>query len=72
MAKRKVRARKGIDSLEKQIEIHKQKLEKAKEEGKLELADYYVDEIKSFEEARERREKLILPRKQRIKHKIKE
>ncbi|MFH1592082.1 MAG: hypothetical protein ABIB47_01810 [Candidatus Woesearchaeota archaeon] len=67
MVKRKVRARKGVDSLTKQIEIHKQKLEKAREEGKLELADYYVDEIKSLEEAKEKKERLLLPRKQRIK-----
>jgi len=67
MGKRKVRARKGVDSLEKQIETHKQKLEKAREEGKLELADYYVKEIKSLEEAKERKERLMLPRKRRIK-----
>ena len=67
MAKRKVRARKGIDSLEKQIEIHKQKLEKASGQGKLELANYYIDEIKSLEEAKERKERLLLSRKQRMR-----
>ena len=67
MVKRKVRTKKGVDSLKEQIEIHKQKLEKAKEDGKLELADYYVGEIKSLEEAKERKERLMLPRKKRIK-----
>ena len=67
MVKRKVRTKKGVDSLKEQIEIHKQKLEKAKEDGKLELDDYYVGEIKSLEEAKERKERLMLPRKKRIK-----
>ena len=38
--KRKKRLKKVIESLKKQIDIHKEKLKKAIEEGKEELASY--------------------------------
>lgn len=38
---RKKRAKKGIKSLEEQISEHTAKLEKAYEEGRIELSSYY-------------------------------
>ena len=39
--KRKKRLEKGIKSISDEIKCHEEKREKAKEEGKLELAGYY-------------------------------
>ena len=47
MAKREKRLEKGIESLKKRIEEHKEKREKAKKEGKQELEDYYAREIEA-------------------------
>jgi hypothetical protein len=59
MAKREKRLQKGIDSLEKQIEIHKDKKENASFLGKKDLERYYDKEIEKLEERRrERQEKL--------------
>ena len=47
-----------IESIEKQIDIHKNiKLQKAKEEGNIELAGYYEKEIKRLEEQLKEKEK---------------
>ncbi len=35
-----------IESLKKGVEIHEEKLEKAKEKGEIELEDYYTKELK--------------------------
>jgi glucosamine-6-phosphate deaminase len=48
MVNRKKRLRKGIGSLQKQIELHEQKLKQAEKEGRLELAGYYEKEIKKI------------------------
>ena len=45
MAKRKKRLEKGIESLERQIKLHEDKKANALEEGKIELARYYIKEI---------------------------
>lgn len=45
MTNRKKRLKKGIESLEKQIKLHEEKLNEAKKEGKIELTDYYEKEI---------------------------
>ena len=55
MVKRKKRLERGIKSLNKQIEIHKEKKEKAAEEGKLELEKYYAGEIEEFKRVREKK-----------------
>ncbi len=52
MVKRKKRLEKGVESLEKQIMLHEEKRQKAIEEGRLELADYYLKEISSQEKAK--------------------
>lgn len=41
MPSRKRRLKKGIESLQKQILLHEEKLKHAEKEGKLELAGYY-------------------------------
>ncbi|MBU4201807.1 MAG: hypothetical protein L6243_03450 [Candidatus Altiarchaeales archaeon] len=39
------RVKKGIDSLEKQLELHKEKLRQATEDGRYDLVNYYEKEI---------------------------
>lgn len=56
MAKREKRLKKGIDSLQEQIEIHKVKKQIAEELGQEELARYYGKEIESLKKRREERE----------------
>ncbi len=59
MSKKKYK--KGIGSIEKQIDIHKNiKLKKAIEEGNIELAGYYEKEIKRLEEQLMEKEKKII------------
>ena len=59
MAKRKKRLEKGINSIEKQIEIHRIKEEQAVEQGKIELAGYYHKEIERMKEAEERKRRQL-------------
>lgn len=59
MPSRKKRLKKGIESLEKQIEIHKEKKKMAEEEKKLELVDYYKKEILSIKETKRKKEELL-------------
>jgi len=54
--KRKKRLEKGIQSIEEEIEIHKKKMQEAKEEGNLELVDYYNKEISGLEKTKDRKE----------------
>ena len=66
MSKKKYK--KGIESIEKQIDIHRNiKLEKALEEGNVELAGYYEKEIKRLEEQLREKEIKLLPRSKRMK-----
>ena len=70
MSKKKYK--KGIESIEKQIDIHKHvKLKKAIEEGNIELASYYEKEIKRLEEQLREKEIKLLPRSKRLKLKKK-
>ncbi|MEK6871544.1 MAG: hypothetical protein AABX16_01440 [Nanoarchaeota archaeon] len=56
--KRQKRLEKGIESLQKQIEIHKDKLNKAKEDGNEDLVKYYEKDITNLEnEKNKKREK---------------
>lgn len=54
--KRKKRAKKSIKSLEKQIELHKEKQREAFEKGNEELYDYYEKELDKFENEKKRKE----------------
>lgn len=59
MANRKKRLKKGIESIEEEIEKHQEKREKAIEEGKIELSDYYGKEIESLKRAKNKKEKML-------------
>ena len=59
MPKRKKRLEKGIGSIMKQIDIHKQKLEDAKSAGNIGLVDYYEKELKSLKIAVERKQAML-------------
>lgn len=59
MSNRKKRLIKGIESLKKQIEIHEEKRQQAKEEGEIELEEYYGFEIDNLRKVREQKEKLL-------------
>ena len=64
----KKRYKKGIESLKKEISIHRgKKLQKALEEGNLELAGYYEKEIKRLQEQLMEKEEKLLPRNKRLK-----
>lgn len=56
--KREKRLQKGIESLEKQKEIHEEKRRIAEELGQEELEGYYIKEINAFERRiKDRKEK---------------
>jgi len=59
MAKRKKRLEKGIESLEEQKRIHKEKRKRAEEAGDEELVGYYDKEIGKFEREIEKKEEKI-------------
>ena len=59
MVNRKKRLKKGIESLEKQIEIHEEKLKKAIEEDNIELAEYYKKEVNAKKKDKEEKERLL-------------
>ena len=64
----KKKYKKGIESIGKQIDIHRNvKLQRALEEGNEELAGYYKKEIKRLEEQLKEKEIKLLPRGKRIK-----
>ncbi|MEK6824374.1 MAG: hypothetical protein AABX12_05505 [Nanoarchaeota archaeon] len=56
MAKRKKRLERGIRSIKNQIELHKEKRERAETEENEELTRYYDKEIKALEERKKDRE----------------
>jgi len=57
--KRKKRLKKGIESIERQIEIHEEKLKEAVKKGDEELVGYYDKEIIRLEkEENKKKEKL--------------
>ena len=56
MVKRKKRLEKGVISLNKQIEIHKKKMEIAKELGQEELVNYYTKEMEALTKRKLNRE----------------
>jgi len=69
----KKKYKKGVESIKKQIDIHKNiKFKKAKEEGNIELAGYYEKEIKRLEEQLIEKQEKLLPRSERIKLKTKQ
>lgn len=59
MANRKKRLQKGIESLEKQIKIHEEKLRKAKKEDSIKLAEYYQKEIAAKKRDKEEKQRIL-------------
>ncbi|MBI2542283.1 hypothetical protein HYV80_06245 [Candidatus Woesearchaeota archaeon] len=59
MANRKKRLQKGINSLDKQIKLHEEKLKKAGEEDNIELIGYYKKEINAKKKDKEEKERLL-------------
>ncbi|MFA5259576.1 MAG: hypothetical protein WC979_08155 [Candidatus Pacearchaeota archaeon] len=53
MPKREKRLKKGIESIEEQIEIHRNKLKKAKEDNNEYLEKYYEKELDSLEKVKD-------------------
>ena len=49
MVKRKKRLSRGIESIDKQIELHEEKKKKAHNKGNIELEQYYGKEIENLE-----------------------
>jgi len=49
---RKKRLEKGIKSIEEEIKNHEEKMIKSREDGKLELSDYYIKEIKGLKKTK--------------------
>lgn len=59
MANRKKRLQKGIESIEKQIQLHEEKLRKAEEEDNMGLADYYKKEIIAKKRDKEEKQRIL-------------
>ena len=59
MTNRKKRLQKGIESLEKQIRLHEEKLKKAREEDNIELTGYYKKEIDSKKKDMEEKQRIL-------------
>lgn len=57
--KRKKRLEKGIESIKKQIDIHRQKLEEAREKGADELVDYYERDLDRLEKQKSQKEEKL-------------
>lgn len=53
MPRREKRLKKGIESIEEQIKIHRNKLKKAKEDNDESLERYYEKELESLEKAKD-------------------
>ena len=59
MTNRKKRLQKGIQSLEKQINLHEEKLKKDYEEENVELTGYYKKEIEAKKKDKEEKERML-------------
>ena len=59
MANRKKRLQKGIESLEKQIRLHEEKLRSAEEEDNIGLAEYYKKEIEAKKRDKEEKQRIL-------------
>ena len=59
MVNKKKRLQKGIKSIEKQIKLHEEKLNKAEEEDNVGLAGYYKKEMESKKKDKEEKERLL-------------
>ena len=63
----KNRIKKGIESIDKQIALHKEKLKKAKSSEDTGLTEYYEKELDHFEQIKEKKKKKLVPKLKRKK-----
>jgi len=59
MANRKKRLKKGIDSIQNQIDIHRKKKSLAEDSGNEELGRYYLKEIEAKERAKKEKKAML-------------
>ena len=59
MVNRKKRLQKGIESLEKQINLHEEKLKKAEEDDNIELANYYKKELEAKKRDKNEKQRML-------------
>ena len=59
MANRKKRLQKGIESLDKQIMLHEEKLKRAEKEENIEFAGYYRKEISAKKKDKEEKQRIL-------------
>jgi len=59
MTNRKKRLKKGIESLQEQIDIHAEKKNLAEDSGQEELVEYYTGEIEAKEKAKKEKEAML-------------
>lgn len=59
MVNRKKRLEKGIESLNKQIKVHKEKREEAMSDENIDLEKYYAKEIEGLEKTKEKKQKQL-------------
>ena len=59
MTNRRKRLVKGIESLQEQIELHKEKKNKAEENGDEELMRYYEKEIAAKEKTKQEKQEIL-------------
>lgn len=59
MANRKKRLQKGIESLEKQIRLHEEKLRRAEEGDNIGLAEYYKKELSAKKKDKEEKQRIL-------------
>lgn len=59
MTNRKKRLQKGIESIERQIQLHEEKLNKAEKEDSIELAGYYRKEIAAKKKDMEEKRRIL-------------
>jgi len=59
MVNRKKRLQRGIESLEKQLRLHEEKLAHAEQEDNIELAEYYKKEIAAKKRDKEEKQRIL-------------
>lgn len=59
MANRKKRLKKGIESLERQIKLHEEKLKKAEKDAYPGLSEYYQKEIEAKKKDKEEKQRIL-------------
>lgn len=59
MTNRKKRLKKGIESLEKQIKLHEEKLTKAKKDDNMGLVSYYMGELDSMKKTLKEKKRML-------------